>query len=188
MHLFWSQLLLCSQDIHSPLCNNSNRLCPHVLTLRVYSVMTIELHRHDSEFPVLKDSSQCKVYPCSVWISFWVIITTTHSNTKSSPWKSERESFFFWIVSFMVCCLYVWMTSTRAVTCTSVVVNRLVSHSARHQRPARERHIMRIASRENVDKQRAAQYKFYTITRFSLLLNVDITILYPNTQTPTVNM
>ena len=31
--------------------------------------------------------------------------------------------------------------------------NRPVSHSARHQRPARERHIMRIASRENVDNQ-----------------------------------
>ena len=33
-------------DIHSTLYNNSNRLCPHVLTWRVY---TIELHRHDSE-------------------------------------------------------------------------------------------------------------------------------------------
>ena len=64
-----------------------------------------------------------KVYPCSVWLSFWVMITTTQSNTKISPWKPERESFFFWIVPFMVCCLYVWMTSTRAVTCTSVVVN-----------------------------------------------------------------
>ena len=31
--------------------------------------------------------------------------------------------------------------------------NRPVSHSARHQRPARERHIMRIASWENVDNQ-----------------------------------
>ena len=31
--------------------------------------------------------------------------------------------------------------------------NRPVSHSARHQRLARERHIMRIASRENVDNQ-----------------------------------
>ena len=28
-----------------------------------------------------------------------------------------------------------------------------VSHSARHQRPARERHRIRIASRENVDNQ-----------------------------------
>ena len=27
------------------------------------------------------------------------------------------------------------------------------SHSARHQRPARERHKIRIASRENVDNQ-----------------------------------
>ena len=34
--------------------------------------------------------------------------------------------------------------------------NRPVSHSARHQRPARERHIMRIASRENVDNKRRA--------------------------------
>ena len=60
---------------------------------------------------------------CSVWISFWVMITTRHSNTKSSPCNSERESFFFWIVpSWWVCCLYVWMTSTRAVTCTSVVI------------------------------------------------------------------
>ena len=58
----------------------------------------------------------------SLWISFWVMITTAHSNTKTGPWNSERESFFFWIVSFMVCCLYVWMTSTRAVTCTSVIV------------------------------------------------------------------
>ena len=28
-----------------------------------------------------------------------------------------------------------------------------VTHSARHQRPARERHKIRIASRENVDNQ-----------------------------------
>ena len=50
----------CGQDIHSPLRNNSNNLCPHVLTLRVYTIMTIELHRHDSEFPVLKVSSKCE--------------------------------------------------------------------------------------------------------------------------------
>ena len=31
--------------------------------------------------------------------------------------------------------------------------NSPVSHSARHQRPARERHKIRIASRENVDNQ-----------------------------------
>ena len=35
------------------LCNHFSGECPHVLTLRVY---TIELHRHDSEFPVLKFS------------------------------------------------------------------------------------------------------------------------------------
>ena len=34
----------------------------------------------------------------------------------------------------------------------------------------------------------AAQYKFYTLARFSLLLNVDIMILYPKTQTLTVYM
>ena len=33
------------------------------------------------------------------------------------------------------------------------VVNSPVSHSARHQRPARERQKIRIASRENVDNQ-----------------------------------
>ena len=32
-----------------------------------------------------------------------------------------REFFFFWIVTFMVCCLYVWMVSTRALTYTSAV-------------------------------------------------------------------
>ena len=31
--------------------------------------------------------------------------------------------------------------------------NSPVSHSARHQRPARERHKISIASRENVDNQ-----------------------------------
>ena len=36
---------------------------------------------------------------------------------------------------------------------TQKYLNRPVSHSARHQRPTRERHIMRIASRENVDNQ-----------------------------------
>ena len=44
-----------------------------------------------------------------------------HSNTKRSPWKPGRESFFFCIVPFMVCCLYVSVASTRAVTCTSAV-------------------------------------------------------------------
>ena len=34
----------------------------------------------------------------------------------------------------------------------------------------------------------AAQYKFYTLVSFSLLLNVDITISYPNKQTLTVYM
>ena len=38
-------------DINSTLYNNFNRLCPHVLNWKMY---TIELHRHDSEFPVLK--------------------------------------------------------------------------------------------------------------------------------------
>ena len=63
-----------------------------------------------------------------------------------------------------------------------------VSYSARHQRPGRERHKIRIASRENVDNPSAAQYKFYTLARFSLLLNVDIVILYPKTQSLTVFM
>ena len=49
---------------------------------------------------------------------------------------------------------------------------RPVSHLARHQRPARERHKIRIASRENVDNQ--GPRKFYTLARFSLLLNVDL--------------
>ena len=65
--------------------------------------------------------------------------------------------------------------------------NRPVSHSARHQRPARERHKIRIASRENVDNQ-APRNTNFTLARFTLLLNVDITILYPNTQTLTVYM
>ena len=34
--------------------------------------------------------------------------------------------------------------------------NSPVAHSARHQRPARERHKIRIASRENVDNQAPA--------------------------------
>ena len=33
------------------------------------------------------------------------------------------------------------------------VINWPISHSARHQRPARERHKIRIASQENVDNQ-----------------------------------
>ena len=32
-------------------------------------------------------------------------------------------------------------------------INSPVSYSVRHQRPARERHKIRIASRENVDNQ-----------------------------------
>ena len=64
--------------------------------------------------------------------------------------------------------------------------NSPVSHSARHHRPARERHKIRIVSRENVDNQR--QYKFYTLARLCLLINVNITILHPNTQTLTVYM
>ena len=39
-------------------------------------------------------------------------------------------------------------------------INSLVSHSARHQRPARERHKIRIASRENVDNQRPRNRNF----------------------------
>ena len=39
------------------------------------------------------------------------------------------------------------------VTDTLKEYNRPVSHLARHQRPARERYIVRIASRENVDNQ-----------------------------------
>ena len=83
-----------------------------------------ELHRHDSEFPVLKVKqwrSVLTVCESSFWVLWLELITTMHSNTKRSPWKSERESFFFWIVPFMACCLYVWMTITRAVTCISAV-------------------------------------------------------------------
>ena len=57
----------------------------------------------------------------------------------------------------------------------------------RHQRPASEMHEIRIALRENVNN-RAPLNTFYTLARFGLLLNVDITILYPNTQTLTVYM
>ena len=66
--------------------------------------------------------------------------------------------------------------------------NSPVSHLARHQRPARERYKIRIASQENVDNQAPRNSKFYTLARFKLLLNVDITILYPNTQILTVYM
>ena len=68
-----------------------------------------------------------------------------------------------------------------------ILHNSPVSHSTRHQRPARERHKIRIASRGKCRQPSATQYKFYT-ARFGLLLNVDITILYPNTQTLTVYM
>ena len=75
-----------------------------------------------------ENSITMKIYLCSAWfflLNKWLeMITTTHSNTKRSPWKSKRESFFFWIDPFMVCYLYVWMASTsmtRAVTCTSAV-------------------------------------------------------------------
>ena len=117
MHLFWSQKSLCGL-----ICTQHYRLCPHVLNWRVY---TIELHRHDSEFPVLKIPWQwrsvfvvCESFLLNKWVE---MIITLHSNTKRGPWKSERESVFFWIVPFMVCYLYVWMASTRAVTCTSAV-------------------------------------------------------------------
>ena len=60
----------------------------------------------------------CESFLLNKWLE---MITTLHSNTKRSPWKSERESFFVWIVPFMVCCLYVWMASTRELTCTSAV-------------------------------------------------------------------
>ena len=74
--------------------------------------------------PCIESFITMKVYPCSVnlLLSRWLeMIRTTHSNTKRSPWKSERESFFFWIAPFMMCCLYVWMVRTRAVTFTSAV-------------------------------------------------------------------
>ena len=48
----------------------------------------------------------------SKWLK---MITTMHSNTERSLWKSERESFFFGIVPLMVCCLYAWMACTSAV-------------------------------------------------------------------------
>ena len=70
----------------------------------------------------------------------------------------------------------------------SLLFNSPISHSARYQRPARERHKICIASLENVDNQTPRNTKFYTLARFSLLLNVDITILYPNTHTLTVYM
>ena len=70
--------------IHSPLCNNSNSLCPHVLTLRVYmyTIMTIELHRHDSEFPELKVSSQ--------WRSFLVVCESPLSNDHYNTFKHKE--------------------------------------------------------------------------------------------------
>ena len=76
------------RPIHSTLYNNFNRLCPHVLNWRGY---TIELHRHDSEFPVYWKFHTVimKGCLCSVWIFLlnkWLeMITTLHSNTKRSP-------------------------------------------------------------------------------------------------------
>ena len=60
----------------------------------------------------------CESFLLNKWLE---MITTLHLNTKRGPWKSEWESVFFWIVPFMVCYLYVWMASTRAVTCASAV-------------------------------------------------------------------
>ena len=48
-----------------------------------------------------------------------------------------------------------------------------VSHSACHQRPARERHKIRIFIMGKCQQPSAAQYRFYTLPHFSLLLNVD---------------
>ena len=73
--------------------------------------------------PCIESFITMKVYPCS---GVNLLLSDDHYNTfKHKEWslRSERESFFFWIVPFMVCWLYVWMTSTRVVTCTGVVVN-----------------------------------------------------------------
>ena len=74
------------------------------------------------------------------------------------------------------------------ISCNLNDFKRPVSHSARRERPARERHKIRIRIMGKCRQPSAAQYKSYTLARFSLLLNVDITILYPNIQTLTVYM
>ena len=54
------------------------------------------------------------------------LITTLHSSTMRSPWESERESLFFWIVPFIACCLYICMVNIvcyKAVKCTMAVDN-----------------------------------------------------------------
>ena len=78
-------------------------------------------------------------------------------------WNALQNTFVFksrkfkgGIESVFDCCNVVAAASILMFTHGGQVIvplNRPVSHSARHQRPARERHIMRIASRENVDNQ-----------------------------------
>ena len=48
----------------------------------------------------------------------------------------------------------------KSLACPGCGYNSPVSHSARHQRPARERHKIRIASRENVDNQAPCNTNF----------------------------
>ena len=80
------------------------------------------------------------------------------------------------------------MKNYLSLGCNHTIQIATVSRSACHQRPARERLKNCIASQENCRQPNAGQYKFYTLARFSLLLNVDITILNPNTHTLTVYM
>ena len=124
MHLFWSQSL---SDIHHYEIIPIYRLCPHALNWRVYttSINCTGMMILSSLYWKFHNNEDLSLQCVNLLLSKWLeMITTMHSITKKSPWKSERESFFFWIVPFMVCCLYEWMTSTRAVTCTSAAVDK----------------------------------------------------------------
>ena len=129
--------------------------------------------------------------PCwrrsSNWLRFrpWSCLSPSPPNNfKSSSSQSYKYIHFSSNEEDTACCIM------QLALCHSCIIEIVftfptkhysiwpVSHSARHQRPARERHIMRIASRENVDNQAPCNTSADTITGFGLLLHMDITILY----------
>ena len=72
-----------------------------------------------------------------------------------------KSILIFWCISIIMCnfkCFYIVNTPYNSAVLLQIGSNKIelnwpVSHSARHQRPARERQKIRIASRENVDNQ-----------------------------------
>ena len=96
---------------------------------------------------------------CKIQVFFFIYFRSKNNSILSQkcPWQTVDFNFIkqfqYYVIMFQTCFIDFRCVSHLIPPILWWAVNSPVSHLACHQRPARERHKICIASRENVDNQ-----------------------------------